>query len=293
MPHLVPSIGSHATPSSARFSAAPIEATNEPRSGLYEARKTGARCRLSKAGCSHLMWLGWDHPMNDAWIFGTNQLLTSIGFLITIAIAVASFKTFNRWKREKIEERRIEAAIDILALAYESRIVFRRIRAGLITDADLKDMPVRDGEDADHRRLRGSYWAYLKRVIDHRDFFERAWDLQPVAMAIFGEAMADVFAKLHETRASIEVSSEKLANDPTAMGDRQLAMDMRTDLVGHPNKAKDRVQQSLDAFCNGIERVCKPIVDSEVRPLSLETAAALLSVRFAGFTFKLGRSKVN
>jgi hypothetical protein len=152
-----------------------------------------------------------------------------------------------------------------MALAYESRIVFRRIRQGLVTDDDFKDMPVRDGENEEQRRARGAYWMYLKRVNDHWDFFERAWGLQPVAMAIFGEQMADLFGNLHEARASIEVSSESLANDPTAMNDRQLAMQLRTDLVGHPNKEKDRVQQSLDVFCSGIEAICKSVVDSEVR----------------------------
>ena len=49
---------------------------------------------------------------DDPWVFGTNQLLTAIGFLITAAIAIATFRTFGRWLREKIEERRIEAAID-------------------------------------------------------------------------------------------------------------------------------------------------------------------------------------
>jgi hypothetical protein len=223
---------------------------------------------------------------DDPWVFGTNQLLTAIGFLITAAIAIATFRTFGRWLREKIEERRIEAAIDILALAYESRIVFRRIRLGLVTDADFKDMPVRAGEDEEHRRLRGTYWMYLKRIVDHKDFFERAWDLQPLAMAIFGEQMADVFAKLHEARAAIEVSAENLANDPTAMGDRQFAVQLRTELVGHPDREKDRVQQSLDAFCDGIEHVCKPVVDREVRFPNLRPPP---SFTFAGFSVSLNR----
>ena len=207
------------------------------------------------------------------WTFGWTQLLTLIGFAITIGIALGGFRTFGRWKREKIEERRIEAAIDILALAYESRIVFRRIRLGFVSsDAEFKDMPVREGEDVEHRRLRGGYWMYFKRIVDHKDFFERAWNLQPLAMAIFGEQMADVFAKLHEARAAIEVSAESLATDPTAMGDREFAIQLRTDLVGHPDKQKDRVQQSLDAFCDGIERVCKPVVDREVRVISVDRA---------------------
>lgn len=35
----------------------------------------------------------------------------------------------GRWKREKLEERRIEAALDALTLAYETKFVFRDIRS--------------------------------------------------------------------------------------------------------------------------------------------------------------------
>jgi hypothetical protein len=45
-------------------------------------------------------------PANP-WEFGWTQVLTIIGFAITIAIAIGGFRTFGRWKRELIE-RRIE-----------------------------------------------------------------------------------------------------------------------------------------------------------------------------------------
>jgi hypothetical protein len=38
---------------------------------------------------------------------------------------------------------------------------------------------------------------------------------------------------------------------------------MRNDLWGGGSNDKDRVQESLDAFRKGIERVCKPVVDRE------------------------------
>jgi hypothetical protein len=67
--------------------------------------------------------------MSDPWAFGWTQLLTIIGFTITLGIAVTGFRTFGRWKREKLEERRIEVALDALALAYESKYVFSNIRS--------------------------------------------------------------------------------------------------------------------------------------------------------------------
>ncbi len=205
--------------------------------------------------------------MNDPWAFGWTQLLTLIGFAITVGIAAGGFRTFGRWKREKIEERRIETAIDALALAYESKIVFRSIRSAFSHDFEYKNMPVTAGESQDERSLRGSYWAVGKRVSDNKEFFDRVWKLQPVVMAVFGEHMEDVFGKLHDARAFIQVASNTLTWDPpppNTNDNRQLAAQLRNDLWGGVDE-KDRVTISLDAFRRGIVVVCQPVVDREVR----------------------------
>ena len=56
--------------------------------------------------------------MSDPWAFGWTQLLTLIGFAITIGIAAGGYQTFSRWKRQKIEERRISSAM----LVFDSRM---------------------------------------------------------------------------------------------------------------------------------------------------------------------------
>jgi hypothetical protein len=66
-------------------------------------------------------------------------VLTVIGFIITIAIAVAGFQSFERWRREQIEGRRIEVALDLLALSYES-FVFDTIRSPMSFEYEWKDM---------------------------------------------------------------------------------------------------------------------------------------------------------
>ena len=62
--------------------------------------------------------------MNDPWAFGWTQIFTLVGFVITSIIAVAGFRTFARWRREKLEEKRIEIAFDAMAVAYEAKHVF-------------------------------------------------------------------------------------------------------------------------------------------------------------------------
>lgn len=58
--------------------------------------------------------------MTDPWTFGWTQLLTIAGFAITIGIAWTGFRTFERWRREKIEEKCIDPAVEALALAKAS-----------------------------------------------------------------------------------------------------------------------------------------------------------------------------
>jgi hypothetical protein len=43
---------------------------------------------------------------SDPWAFGWTQVLTIFGFLITLGIAGFGFRSFERWRRERLEERK-------------------------------------------------------------------------------------------------------------------------------------------------------------------------------------------
>jgi len=85
--------------------------------------------------------------MPTPWTFGWTQLLTIVGLIITVSIAVG-FRTFARWKREKIEEKQIYTAIEALALVYESRFIFDHIRSEASFPYEWKDMPEGYGLEA-------------------------------------------------------------------------------------------------------------------------------------------------
>ncbi|SRR5258706_7982958 len=84
--------------------------------------------------------------MNDPWSFGWTQLFTLIGFVITIVIAVGGFRTFGRWKREKIEEKRIDTALEALALVYEAKFIFESIRSTGSYSYEYESMPAFAGD---------------------------------------------------------------------------------------------------------------------------------------------------
>jgi hypothetical protein len=131
--------------------------------------------------------------MNDPWSFGWPQLLTIVGFVITGLIAIGGFRTFGRWKREKLEEKKIEIALDASAIAYEAKYVFDNIRSPFSFEYEHKDMPKKADETELERGKRGQYYAILKRFNLNRDFFERAWRLQPRCMVVLGRSTENIF----------------------------------------------------------------------------------------------------
>src|SRR5258708_4346407 len=126
--------------------------------------------------------------MNDPGAFGWTQVLTIIGFLIPVGIAGGGFRTFGRWKREKIEERRIDIALEALSIAYEAEGVFETIRNPGSFGYETDDMPrwERESESDEDYKYRKTYYVPLKRIDNQKEFFMQVLKLKPQFMAVFG-----------------------------------------------------------------------------------------------------------
>lgn len=204
-------------------------------------------------------------PPTDPWSFGLNQLLTVIGMMITLGIAGLGFRSFGKWKREKLEERRIDLALEALALAYETQYVFDGIRSPMSYDAEWADM--KGVDDPERRRAAGPYFAILNRVDANKEFFQRVWHLQPRYLAMFGKEAAEIFKELHQSRRHIEVSAGMLfraaaQNDP--IGDPQFRHQLESDIWGMLEEL-ERINPKLAKFADGIENHCMPVVRLKFR----------------------------
>jgi hypothetical protein len=214
--------------------------------------------------------------MNDPWAFGWSQLLTIfgqvltvVGFAITIGIAWFGFRTFERWRREKIEEKRIETAIEALALVYESKFVFDNIRSPMSFGYEWEDMPDKLGNDDHQRNARGPFYAILKRIEAHKDFFERAWKMQVKCTALFGPGMEETFLLMQRARREIEVSAGMLVRDPEphkTEGNEKTWARFKADVwepYGQFAEGGDRVGEKLAEFRTTMEAACRPVIDRE------------------------------
>lgn len=209
--------------------------------------------------------------MGNPWAFGWTQLLTIVGFVITTLIAIGGFRSFARWQREKIEEKRIDTAIDALVLIRESKWVFENIRSPAVFSYEWEGMPERAGDNDDMRGHRGGFYAVLKRVESHRDFFDRAWKLQIRCSALFGQRAEDALLLLQKARRQVEVSAGMLANDPfpqnpTEENNRTWER-FRADVWGRDYanvyNVEDTVSEKLNECSEAIETICRPTLDRQ------------------------------
>lgn len=199
-------------------------------------------------------------PPSDPWAFGLNQLLTVIGLLITLGIAAVGFRSFEKWKREKIEERRIDIALEALALAYEAGFIFDSIRSPMSFEGEWADLKGID--DPEKRRTAGPFFAILKRIEHHKDYFERVWKMQPRFMAVFGKDAADIFMKLHKARREIEVSARMLMRS-AATGEHYRDAKFREKLendIWNVDEKADKIAPKVKEFVEGVEKHCQPVV---------------------------------
>jgi hypothetical protein len=203
--------------------------------------------------------------MTDPWAFGWTQLLAIAALAASGLISWLGLRTFNKWQREKIEERRMEVAFEALALAYESEMVFEDIRRRFVHGYEYAGMSTEGMSDREKEKRSTSY-AIIKRLERHLEFFDRVLKFQPRFMAAFGKQTASTFQKLHMARNMIQAACEILIFEAIDGGsvDEALVAQMRADiwdhtspLVGEPK----RVTKLLETFRAEVEHTCAPVIE--------------------------------
>ncbi|WP_161850250.1 hypothetical protein [Bradyrhizobium sp. CCBAU 051011] len=205
--------------------------------------------------------------MNDPWAFGWTQLLTIIGFCITVTIALGSFRTFGRWKREKIEEKRLDVALEALSVAYEAQMVFEDIQRPYIGQYEWQSMPDQ-GMDKEEKERRQPIYAVINRLDRHVSYFERVLSLQPKFMAVFGSETKNTFTKLYRARNGIQAAVEALMfmDHPIRPDEEGTVAQMRSDIWNTKGPAAiepERTKKLVLEFQSDIERICGPLVNRE------------------------------
>lgn len=217
--------------------------------------------------------------MNDPWAFGWTQLLTIIGFSITLCIAFGSFRTFGRWKREQIEERKLDVALEALSIAYEAQMVFEDIQRPFIGQHEWQNMPDEElnQEEKDRRK---SLYAVINRLDRHVSYFERVLSLQPKFMAVFGSETKSSFMKLFRAQRGIQAAIEVLMfmDHPIRPDEKGTVAQLRSDIWNTKGPGADEPERNKKLvleFQSDIERICAPLVSLKFEPSRTITPSTL------------------
>jgi hypothetical protein len=134
-----------------------------------------------------------------------------VGVLITGGLALKGLNSFERWRREKIEERRIQVAIDALAIAHEAMIVFETIRGRFVANHEYADMsdPSNPSTQGVYKSGQTGPYVVLRRLRHYDEFFERAAKLEPLYVAVFDTQAGDEFALLFQGKAITGISCKR------------------------------------------------------------------------------------
>jgi len=200
-----------------------------------------------------------------------------IAVIVTGSFAFAGLKTFDRWKREKLEEKRIDVAIEALAIGYEAQLVFEVIRSRLLRASEYSDMKIDGmaaGSDQLSQQLSGPY-VILKRLEAQQPFFNKALTVEPKFVALFGRDKEEVFERLLLARRQLISTAEALIADyrteldPGDTGGRTQRVKWRKQIFASPGTLdpEDEVGKLLQKFQDEIEKLCRPIVDRSFKQL--------------------------
>ncbi|MEG3093347.1 hypothetical protein [Sphingomonas sp. PB1R3] len=219
---------------------------------------------MSKAIC---------HTVTD-WA-ATGAMLQGIGTLIgaiaVIAAAIIGANTFDKWKQQKIAERKRDQAEKILTATYRVRRQLSAVRSPMMwaheTDKAQKDLEERGewqkaASDADRKSLAvaQAYYDRLNRTKGDQAALE---ECQPMARALFGEELEQAIEKLLHQFWTVKVYVDANHNDKNG-ADKAFREKIEGVIwEGYPTAGENEVDKTINEKVILIEKVCVPALRME------------------------------
>lgn len=211
-------------------------------------------------------WLrGIDWTAVGAMLSGIGTIL---GACAVIYAARKGSDTFQQWRRQKHEERRIHLAEQILALAYKLKQVIRSIRSPMMmageivaVEANLREKGVID--DSTPEGAKGfliTAQGTLSRSEQFRDDWNKLVDTMPTAKAIFGDEVEQQLNEFWNQRHEIIAAAQNYARI------RDLPTEVREDLIKKEIARKEKLEKVLwfGFGENGADAVAEAVDDAVV-----------------------------
>jgi hypothetical protein len=191
---------------------------------------------------------------------------------VILFVGIKGATAFDVWRRQKIEERRMDAAERILTLAYRVRRALSSIRHPMMWAAALEAAKKTRIEKGDAPGTldqgEGKNRVYAQATLDRINAFSAEWDemaaITPIAAALFGPKLETDLERLWRQRNIVAGAAEDYAEDDGS--DRDHTRRIRADLwenLGTRNKDEDKVSIEVAAAISDIEGTLLPVIRAE------------------------------
>lgn len=173
----------------------------------------------------------------------TGSMIQAWGTLLGVAAVVyaawRASNTFDAFRRQKQEERRMDAAHTILTFAYKFQQRLVGVRSPGISGFEMADATTRlkdnyegyaSKSEREQRQLVVAQ-VMLTRLHANREIWDAVWEHIPTARALFGEKAEHHPRELWKALVNVQVSAEAYGED--SLLDPEFTKSIRKDLYGH------------------------------------------------------------
>lgn len=182
------------------------------------------------------------------------------GFGGVIAVLYAAHKaadTFAAYRRQKQEDRRIDAAERILTLAYTLKRNIAAARSPMSSGSEnhaatqqLQELDWYKGLDRNQQHKAQIGQVALRRLQQYQSSWDQIFATMPVARAFFGEHIEAYLQSIWQQVVAINVSAEMYRDDQGR--DLDFTHKLERDFWGHGGP-DDLISQKIDQAVAGLE----------------------------------------
>lgn len=209
------------------------------------------------------------------------------GVLAVIYAARRAADTFGTYRRQKQEDRRIDAAERVLTLAY-------RIKADL--EASRSPMGLGHEHSQAHERLKEAQWylalgdgersrsqsgqIILDRLERERATWDEVFSTMPLARALFGEAVEEQLRTLYRQVRAVQVSAQ-MYRDRMGTDEAEFRSKLERDMwaMGEPDADRNPVGLAVANAIGALEEIMLPIIRADHSKPAREWALPLFRRR--------------
>lgn len=195
---------------------------------------------------------------------------TLAGAFAVVYAARVGANSLSAWKRQKQEERRMDAAEKILTLAYRLKRNLSSVRSPAMFGGEIEAAQEKlAGQDwyesltQPQKRKAHTGYEILLRLARHQEDWDRIFELMPIARALFSETVEEHLQAIWGEVVAVRVSAETYATYDGS--DSQFIRQMERDIweARGSSAHEDQVGQAIGAAVEGLEASLLPVIRAD------------------------------